>query len=271
MTPPAPAHRRGTPDIAQTESPVPRIPYPRPLPVIDADLELANLDLLLGVQSTWTIVDVIAGRCNVNDALIAGPAGLHLLPAASGSVGLAGLGDSEQANILAVIEALENHFDFVIVDCAAGIGRDVQMFAASSHEVVVAATTDPTSLTDAYAVMKVLRRSVGRTTFRVVPTQVTSIEDARRIYQILASVSDRMLDINVDMLGWIPSDPTWKQAILNRSLAFCANPKTPASSQVSELARRFIKLRDNTRTGASSSAAGSGGAFMVNVPEGSSE
>lgn len=210
--------------------------------LVDADLGLANLDIVLGLEPKHTIADVLAGDCDIRDVLLKAPAGLTLLPASSGISELTDLDDGRRASLLASIESVERDFDVVILDCAAGVGADVQLFGGIADEVLVVATPDPTSLTDAYALMKVLHTKRGRRTFRIVSSQVTSEVQAKKVFKVLAMVSDMYLDLRVDLLGWIPHDDHWRRAVLERRLAFASHPSSPGSRQVAALADRLIAI-----------------------------
>ena len=214
--------------------------------LVDADLGLANLDIVLGLEPKYTIADLLAGTCSIDDVLITGPGNLTLLPATSGVHELTELGHGQKASMLAAIESIEDRFDIVILDCPAGIGSDVQLFGGVADEVLVVATPDPTSLTDAYALMKVLHTERNRQKFRVIASQVISSQQARKVYKVLSTVTDKYLSLQVDLLGWVPHDKNWRRAVLERRLAFEANPKSDATEQTRALSRRILSLERST-------------------------
>ena len=214
--------------------------------LVDADLGLANLDIVLGLEPQFTIADLLADTCTIDDVLLRGPGGLTLLPATSGVHELTELGHGQRASLLATIESIENRFDTVILDCPAGIGSDVQLFGGVADEVLVVATPDPTSLTDAYALMKVLHTERKRQSFRVIASQVTSSQQARKIYKVLSTVTDKYLNLQVDLLGWVPHDDAWRRAVLDRRLAYTSHPTSDATSQMRALSRRIQNLERAT-------------------------
>ncbi|MEE2904086.1 MAG: MinD/ParA family protein [Myxococcota bacterium] len=214
--------------------------------LVDADLGLANLDIVLGLEPQFTIADLLADTCTIDDVLLRGPGGLTLLPATSGVHELTELGHGQRASLLAAIESIEDRFDTVILDCPAGIGSDVQLFGGVADEILVVATPDPTSLTDAYALMKVLHTERKRQKFRVIASQVTSSQQARKIYKVLSTVTDKYLNLQVDLLGWVPHDEAWRRAVLERRLAYSANPTSDATSQMRALSRRIQNLERAT-------------------------
>lgn len=214
--------------------------------LVDADLGLANLDIVMGVTPKLTIADVLEGRARFKDILIKKAPGLELLPAASGMHHLTQLTEGQRATILAGLESLERDFDVVLIDCAAGIAADVLLFAGMSDEVIIVATSDPTSLADAYALIKVLRTERGRRSFRVVPNQVVSDRQARAIFGILSRVTDQYLDVSLDLLGYIPEDDTWRKAVLARRLAFEGARTSKGSTSAMQVARRIAQLEQAT-------------------------
>jgi len=217
--------------------------------LVDADLGLANLDIVLGLEPKFTIADLLAGTCSIDDVLLTCPGGPTLLPATSGVHQLTELGHGQRASLLAAVESIEDRFDIVILDCPAGIGSDVQLFGGIADEVLVVATPDPTSLTDAYALMKVLHTERNRLKFRVVASQASSSQQARKIYRVLSTVTDKYLNLQVDLMGWIPHDDAWRRAVLDRRLAYTSHPKCEATVQTRAIARRIMSLeRSNVRT-----------------------
>lgn len=214
--------------------------------LVDADLGLANLDIVLGVEPKATVADLLAGRATIDDVLLPGPCGLTLLPATSGIHQLTQLDDGQSASLLAALESIEPRFDIVLLDCAAGIGSDVQLFGSVADEVLVVATPEPTSLADAYALMKVLHTESQRNAYRLVAAQVTSERQARGVFGVLSKVTDQYLDLELDLLGHVPLDDAWRRAVLERRLAYETNPNCPASRMINNIADRVMRLE---RTG----------------------
>ncbi len=210
--------------------------------LVDADLGLANLDIILGVEPKVTIADVLNGKATIDEVLLPTKNGLTLLPATSGFHQLTNLDDGQKASLFAALESIEPRFDVVLLDCAAGIGSDVQLFGAVADEVLVVATADPTSLADAYALMKVLHTESQRRSYRLVASQVSSDRQARSVFGVLSKVTDQYLDLEIDFIGHIPTDDAWRRAVLERRLAFETNPSSPASLQTSKLAERILRL-----------------------------
>ena len=134
----------------------------RSVTLLDADLGLANVDVMLGLTPSKNLVDVLNGDCELDEILVQGPRGIHVVPAASGVQRMAELGEQERAGLLYAFSQLENRSDVMIVDTAAGIASNTMQFCDASHEVIVVVCNDPASVTDAYATVKVLNQRTGR-------------------------------------------------------------------------------------------------------------
>ena len=124
--------------------------------LLDADLGLANVDILLGVRPQFTIEDLLAGECTMNELLLDGPMGLKIVPAASGTQELVNLSHLEHAGLIHAFNELEQDIDVLIIDTAAGISQSVMSFVRAANEVLLVVTNEPTSITDAYAMLKLL-------------------------------------------------------------------------------------------------------------------
>jgi len=204
--------------------------------LLDADLGLANVDVLLGLSPGRSLAEVVAGECELEDILLAGPAGIHVVPAASGVQHMAELGTHERAGLIDAFGALERRLDFMVVDTAAGIAANTLQFCDASHEVIVVVCDDPASLTDAYATIKVLNQRSGRNRFRVLANMVQDERAALRLYGRLLEVTDRYLDVGLDYAGMVPYDPRIGQAGRRRQCLVDSTPDSPASRAFKNLA-----------------------------------
>ncbi len=172
--------------------------------LLDADLGLANVDVLLGLNPPRTLTHVINGECDLDDIIIDGPGGIHIVPAASGIQKMSDLSEFERAGLINAFGQLEQAMDFMIVDTAAGIAANTLDFCAAAQEILVVVTDDPASLTDAYATIKVLNQTTGRNRFRVLVNMAQEPETGLRLYARLLEVTDRYLDVSLDFAGQIP-------------------------------------------------------------------
>ena len=215
--------------------------------VLDADLGLANLDVVLNLYPKITLHDVFTGKAKLEEAIVRAPGGFSVLLAGSGMVEYSRLTPEVRDDFLRIMEGLIPHYDVVLLDTGAGIS-DVVLFAVSlASEVVVVATPEPTSLTDAYATIKVLVGQQKRQNIRMVINQTARMGDGRAITAQLQQVLDRFVavepgrPVRLIHLGDIPSDPSVRQAVMRRQLLMQSTPGCQAALAISQLA---LKLED---------------------------
>ncbi len=216
--------------------------------VLDADLGLANLDVVLNLYPKITLHDVFTGKAKLEDAIVRAPGGFSVLLAGSGMVEYSRLTPEVRNDFLRIMNGLVPHYDVVLLDTGAGIS-DVVLFAVSlASEVIVVATPEPTSLTDAYATIKVLVGQQKRQTIRMVINQTARLGDGRAITVQLQQVLDRFVPtepgrpIKLVHMGDIPADQAVRQAIMRRQLLMQSTPSCPAAMAISQLA---LKLEDS--------------------------
>lgn len=212
--------------------------------VLDADLGLANLDVVLNLYPKVTLHDVFTGKAKLEDAIVRAPGGFSVLLAGSGMVEYSRLTPEVRDDFLRIMNGLIPHYDIVLLDTGAGIS-DVVLFAVSlASEVIVVATPEPTSLTDAYATIKVLVGQQKRQTVRMVINQTARLGDGRAITVQLQQVLDRFVTtepgrpIKLVHMGDIPADTAVRQAVMRRQLLVQALPGAPASLAMAQLAMK---------------------------------
>ena len=204
--------------------------------LLDADLSLANVDVLLGLNTGRTLSHVVAGECALQEVIITGPAGVRIVPAAAGIQHMAELSAFQRAGLINAFSQLERAADFMIVDTAAGIAANTLDFCDASHEVLVVVTDDPASITDAYATIKVLNQRSGRNRFRVLVNMAQDPAGAMRLYRRLLEVTDHYLDVALDYAGAIPLDPHVRSAVRRRQALVEAYPASRAGLAFKNLA-----------------------------------
>ena len=185
----------------------------REVMVLDADLGLANLDVMLGLQPRYNLSHVLAGERSLDDVLVDGPSGIKIIPASSGVRRMVNLNTMEQAGLIRAFSDLRRNVDVLLLDTAAGIHEDVLMFARAAHHVLVVVCDEPASLTDAYALIKVLSRDMGVSRFRILANQTRVLGEGRDLYDKLHKVCDRFLDVTLDYAGAIPQDEFVRRSI----------------------------------------------------------
>ena len=185
----------------------------REVVLLDADMGLANVDVMLGLAPSRHIGHLLDGECTLDELMLEGPRGLRVVPAGSGARRLAQLSSGEHAAIIRAFDELAQPPEYLLVDTAAGLSDNVTMFAAAAAEVILVVCDEPASLTDAYGLTKVLSRDFGVRRIRMVANMVRNEGDARALHQKLARVSDRFLDVVIEFGGWVPHDERMRQAI----------------------------------------------------------
>jgi flagellar biosynthesis protein FlhG len=208
--------------------------------VLDADIGLGNLDVLLGLVPRYTIEDVLSGARTLDEIAVEGPSGICVLPASSGVPHLTALTDSQQLIIQEQLEQLAAGMDVLLIDTGAGISPNVTFFASSAHETVIVATPEPTSLTDAYALIKVLTRQYRERRFKVLVNQAKGPRDATEVFCKLDRAVDRFLHVAVEYVGYIPHDDYVPLAVIRQKAVVDVFPNSQA-------AQAFVKLADQVR------------------------
>ncbi len=209
--------------------------------ILDADLSLGNLDVLLGLVPQYTIEHVLAGTHTLDEIVLKGPAGIHVLPASSGVPRLTALTESQQVVIQEQLAQLAAEMDVLLIDTGAGISPNVTFFASSADETMVVVSTEPTSLTDAYALIKVLARQYRERRFKVLVNQAKSPREASEVFGKLDVAVDRFLHVAVEFVGAIPFDDYVHMAVMQQKAVFEAFPDAPASQAFRKLAQEIVQ------------------------------
>ncbi|HCS27706.1 MAG TPA: cobyrinic acid a,c-diamide synthase [Spongiibacteraceae bacterium] len=204
--------------------------------LLDADLGLANVDILLNLKPKLNLADVLAGTCDIKDIIVEGPGGVFLIPAASGSKNMAELAHAQHAGIVMALSELDQQFDVMIVDTAAGVSDSVVTFSKASHHVAVVCSDEPTSMADAYALIKVLRKEAGITRFKVVRNMVTNEVQARAGYRRLVAAAEHFLDVHLEYAGFIPKDELLPKSVARQQCVSELYPSAPSSKAFHKLA-----------------------------------
>jgi flagellar biosynthesis protein FlhG len=228
--------------------------------LFDADLGLANVDIALGLKPQYDIQHVIAGERSLDDILLTGPAGIRVIPAASGVARMAALSPEEQAGLVRAFSNLALPVDTLIVDTGAGIDRTVLTFTAACQEVVVVVCDEPTSLTDAYALIKVLNQNCDVKRFQFLANMVDNELQGRKLYDKLCRVADRFLDVHLGYLGTVPRDDYLRRAVRAQRAVLIEYPR-------SESAKALRVIVDRVRALPSPATAGGLGFFVERMIE----
>jgi flagellar biosynthesis protein FlhG len=217
--------------------------------VLDADLGLANLDVLLGLSPTLSLRHVLRGGRRLAEVIVEGPAGVRIIPAASGAEELTALAPADRLRLLDELETLDGSLDALLVDTAAGISTNVLYFSAAAADALIVITPEPTSLTDAYALMKVLAARYGRREFLVAVNMAAGSADAEAAYRRLARVAERFLRVRVEYQGYVPFDDAVPRAVRQQVPVVLAAPGAPASLALERLADRLLARAPSAPSG----------------------
>jgi flagellar biosynthesis protein FlhG len=207
--------------------------------VLDADLGLGNLDVLLGLAPKYNLSHVITGEKTIEEILISGPRNMKILPASSGIQELTQLTKEQKIQILTQLDHLIDSVDILLIDTAAGISSNVMDFNATAQEIVVVVSPEPTSITDAYALMKVLSLKYSEKVCKLLVNMTTRPDEGREVYRQLHLVTDRFLDICIEYLGCIQYDDKVTRGVRSQKIVSELYPDTHVSRCFKDLARKI--------------------------------
>ncbi len=208
--------------------------------IFDADLGLANVEVLLGLSSSYNIAHVLDGSRSMEDILVRGPGGIEVVPGSSGLAHIADLDDEGRFNILRGLESLQGLADFLIIDTMAGIGANAVTFAAAADEVLLITTPEPSSIVDAYAMLKSIHYRQEDTPVRLIVNMVSGKAQAQAVANKLANVSRNYLKRNFPYLGYLPRDPAVSQSVMQSQPFILKYPGAPVSKCMHALAARLL-------------------------------
>ncbi len=208
--------------------------------VVDGDLGLANIDVMLGLNVETTIKDILAYGGDPLSAVVYPEPNLGILPASSGVPELVTFDSEKQFLLAETLKFIASHFELVIVDTAAGIGPSVLWFNAFVHKNIIILTPDPTSITDAYALMKILSQRYNKKKFYIIVNQVTGNREAKRIFEGLFKVCERFLGIKLDFLGIVPKDKFMSKAIKEQVPVIRLAPDSHIAKSIDKFADKII-------------------------------
>lgn len=209
--------------------------------LLDGDFGLANLDIMFDLKTRGTIHDVLAGERDPRDILASVAPNVDIIPASSGVMEMAQLDDAQKTHLLDILQSLENAYDVLLIDTGAGISDDVTWLNSSAGEIIVVATPEPTSIADAYALVKVLSQKHKVKSFQLLVNQARSEAEALRVYQQITAVADRFLNVSIDYVGHVLWDDLWTYAIRQRKPIVSAYPSSGAAKNFSQLADTLFR------------------------------
>ncbi|MEX2673569.1 MAG: MinD/ParA family protein [Phycisphaeraceae bacterium] len=207
--------------------------------LLDADLGLANADVLLNLSIRANLAHVIAGRKNIDQAMVEAPGGFTLVPGASGLAQMANLAPDERRRLMAMMRDLATNHDLVIIDTGAGIGPNVLSFLLAADELLVVTTPEPTSITDAYALIKAVARQRENIPVSLLVNMVRDRAEGRQVYERINAVCKRFLNMTLSDAGHVVSDARVPQGVRRRTPFIIDTPDAPASLCIGQLAHKL--------------------------------
>lgn len=217
--------------------------------LLDADLGLANVDVLLGLNPAYDLSHVISGERTLEEVIIDGPANVKVIPASSGVSRMANLSVAEQAGLINAFNELGHAIDVMVVDTAAGISESVVNFCCASQEVVVVVCDEPASITDAYAFIKVMSREHKIERFQILANMTHTTHEGRDLFNKLSKATDRFLDVTLTFMGTIPFDERLRKAVQHQRAVVEAFPRSPSALALKRIARQIDKWPENGKLG----------------------
>lgn len=207
--------------------------------LLDADLGLANIDVMLGLHPQYNLQHVLNGSKTLAEIIVEGPAGLKIIPAASGVQKMAELSPAEHAGMIQAFSEMDQHIDVLLIDSAAGIADSVVSFTRAAQEVIVVVCDEPASITDAYAFIKLLSREykVGR--FHIIANMCRTIQEGRELFNKISMVCDRFLEVNLDFMGIVPFDEDLRRAVKKQRAVVEYLPRSKSAVAFTHLAKKI--------------------------------
>ncbi|BBN59254.1 MinD/ParA family protein [Hydrogenovibrio marinus] len=203
--------------------------------LMDADMGLANVDIMLGLQTKYNLAHVLDGEKTLREVMVDAPGGIKVIPAASGVKRMAQLSTAENAGIINAFSEIDGFLDILVIDTAAGIADSVVSFCRASQDVIVVVNDEPASMTDAYALIKVLSKEYNLTKFKLLANMVRTEKHGLMLYDKFSKVCEQFLDVYIDYLGTVPFDHDLREAIQRQTPVTIAKPN-------SESAKAFRKI-----------------------------
>ncbi|HDY86431.1 hypothetical protein LCGC14_0495680 [marine sediment metagenome] len=207
--------------------------------LLDADLGLANIDVMLGLHPQYNLQHVLNGTKTLSEIIVEGPAGLKIIPAASGVQKMAELSPAEHAGMIQAFSEMEQHIDILLIDSAAGIADSVVSFTRAAQEVIVVVCDEPASITDAYAFVKLLSREYKVDRFHIIANMCRSIQEGRELFNKIDMVCERFLEVNLDFMGIVPFDEDLRRAVKKQRAVVEFIPRSKSAVAFTHLAKKI--------------------------------
>ncbi len=217
--------------------------------LMDADIGLSNIDIMFGIAPKYNIKHLLSGEKTIKDIIVSSSQGVDIIPASSGIRELTQLSLEQKMKILTELENLDKDYDIFLIDTGAGISDNVTFFCSAAHDNVIILNSEPTSIADAYALIKVLYREYGEKNFRIVINSVRNLKEAKDTFRKISLVTERFLGITLDYLGALPYDEKIKEAIIMQKPYTALFPTSDFSKKLRDIAKEILHREVNLLKG----------------------
>jgi flagellar biosynthesis protein FlhG len=204
--------------------------------VFDADLGLHNIDILLNLKPKYNISHVLLGDLSLKEILIEGPAGIKILPASEGEQDITSLNEFQRLNLIEAFDDFDD-VDILLLDTAAGISDNVAFFCNAAQQIIIVCSPEPTSIMDAYGLIKVLSSNYQEMKFQVLVNSVKNEQSAKNVFRNLSNVTEGFLSISLDYLGYLPYDEAVRKAVMKQEPFVLAFPDSLIAKKITDLAK----------------------------------
>ncbi len=215
--------------------------------VFDADLGLSNIDVLLQLAPKYNILHLLKGEKELKDIIIEGPMGIKILPASSGVQELTAIDEFQRIRILDAFDAYDEDIDILLIDTSAGISENVAFFCIAAQEIIIITSPEPTAITDAYALIKVLFTRYQEKTFNIIVNYAKDSEEALETFRRLSIAAERFLSVSLNYLGYIPYDDAVRKAVTSQRAFIELYPNSAASKNIVKIAKKLLEPSDNVK------------------------
>ncbi|MDK2985149.1 MAG: flagellar biosynthesis protein FlhG [Clostridia bacterium] len=211
--------------------------------ILDADLGLANVDIMFGIIPRYTLYDVFLGKKSLQEIVLDGPEGIKIIPGGSGIHELANIGYSERERLMADLKDFSRELDYLIIDCGAGVSKNVLGFISAADDVVIVITPEPTSITDAYGIIKIISKFQLHTEVYIVINKAGTVREACETARKIETVAGKYLEIKVRRLGFISDDLTVGKSVKEQKPYCVSHPNSKVAKDISQMAHNLIQKR----------------------------
>ena len=217
--------------------------------VFDADLGLSNIDVILNLATKYNIDHLFRGEKTLQDLIVDGPQGIKVLPASSGIQELTSLDEFQRLRLIEEFESYDNSIDYLLIDTSSGISSNVAFFCMAAQEIIVVSSAEPTSMTDAYALIKVLFTKYQEKNFNILVNNVKNETEATDVYSRLSTAAERFLSISLDYIGYVPNDDSVPKAVRQQRAVVEIYPDCEASKSLLKLSEKINNDNKNNIKG----------------------